>query len=121
MPIQTTVLAALVVAVAAIAAVAGETPPRPEPRILLPTADQRAVTWRYTFAEPAADWFKPDFNDSAWKEGAAGFGTQGTPNAVLGTVWNTPDVWLRTGTACRAPIPYDGADFIIAATFNRPS
>lgn len=45
MPIQITVLAALVMAAAAIAAVAGETPPRPEPRVLLPTADQRAVTW----------------------------------------------------------------------------
>jgi hypothetical protein len=109
MPIQTIVFAALVAAVAAIAAVAGETPPRPEPRVLLPTADQRAVTWRYTFAEPAADWFKPDFNDAAWKEGAAGFGTQGTPNAFLGTVWNTPDVWLRTA------FDYDGADFKTAA------
>jgi hypothetical protein len=68
MPIKIAVLAAIVVAVAVIAAVASEPPPRPEPRVLIPTADQRAVTWRYTFAEPAADWFKPDFNDSAWKE-----------------------------------------------------
>jgi hypothetical protein len=105
-PFQIAALAALVTSVVAIA---GETPPRPEPRVLLPTADQHVVTWRYTFAEPAADWFKADFNDSAWKEGAAGFGTRGTPNAVLGTVWNTPDVWLRTA------FDYDGADFKTAA------
>ena len=106
MPFQIAVLAAFVTSVVAIA---GETPPRPEPRVLLPTADQHAVTWRHTFAEPAADWFKADFNDSAWKEGAAGFGTRGTPNAVLGTVWNTPDVWLRTA------FDYDGADLKTAA------
>ena len=68
-----------------------------EPQIIsvLPTALQERVKWRYTTQKPAADWRSPDFNDGAWKEGRAGFGTQNTPGARVGTEWNTDDIWLR--------------------------
>ena len=51
--------------------------------------------WRYTFARPAEGWFKPGFNDASWKAGPGGFGTVGTPGAVVRTVWNTNAIWLR--------------------------
>jgi len=38
---------------------------------------------------------KGKFRRSSWKEGQSGFGTPGTPGAVIGTMWNTPDIWLR--------------------------
>ncbi|MBN2577986.1 MAG: glycoside hydrolase family 2 [Pirellulales bacterium] len=73
----------------------GLAPPPPKPRILTPTAQQKPVTWRYTLEKPSKDWFRTDFKDSAWKQGPAGFGTAGTPGAVVRTAWKTGDVWLR--------------------------
>jgi hypothetical protein len=53
------------------------------------------VTWRYTTATPADDWFKSDFDASYWLEGPGGFGTKGTPGSVVRTEWKTIDIWLR--------------------------
>jgi len=72
--------------------------PMPKPPALmnvLPTALDERPRWRYTTSKPPADWFKPDFDDTAWKEGVAGFGTRGTPGARVRTEWNTSDIWLR--------------------------
>src|SRR5207302_7047145 len=44
---------------------------------------------------PAGEWYKTDFNDSSWKQGQAGFGTRGTPGAIVRTRWDSADVWLR--------------------------
>jgi len=64
-------------------------------KALLPTAKQGGTPWRYTTTEPADDWMMPEFDDSDWQEGKSGFGTQETPGARIGTVWNTNRVWLR--------------------------
>jgi hypothetical protein len=98
-------------------------PKPPQVTSVVPAADQQAAIWRYTTTKPAEDWMMPGYNDSpitgsagitaggsasaeknagkdagvpgVWKEGRSGFGTRGTPGAVVGTVWNTPDIWLR--------------------------
>ena len=70
-------------------------PPLPKITTVVPAADTALATWRYATEKPADDWAKPGFDDSAWKEGKSGFGTEGTPGAVIGTTWNTPDIWLR--------------------------
>jgi hypothetical protein len=72
---------------------AAPTPPRITE--VVPTSRQRGIEWRYSLEKPAGDWTKPGFDDSHWQSGPGGFGTHGTPNAVVGTVWNTADIWLR--------------------------
>jgi len=37
----------------------------------------------------------PEFEDRTWTDAPGGFGTKDTPGAVVGTVWNTADIWLR--------------------------
>jgi len=73
----------------------GKFPPPPEVKTIVPTSQQNGVPWRYVIEKPAGDWFQPGFDDSAWKEGLGGFGTQGTPGAVVRTEWKNDDIWLR--------------------------
>lgn len=76
----------------------GNWAPLPQPITftpVVPTAQRQAISWRYTLEKPADGWFRPAFDASAWKEGPAGFGTQGTPGAVVRTVWDTGDIWIR--------------------------
>ena len=53
------------------------------------------ILWRCTFDEPAAEWLLPEFDDSKWKLAAGGFGTEGTPGAVISTRWDAKEIWLR--------------------------
>ncbi len=72
--------------------------PMPKPPVLVtvvPTAQDKPVAWRYTTRRPNRGWFRPDFDDSAWSEGKSGFGTRGTPGAIIGTEWDGRSIWLR--------------------------
>src|SRR5262249_43360038 len=73
----------------------GDFPKVPTVRVVVEAAQRQPVNWRYTIEKPADDWFKPAFDDSAWKEGPAGFGTQGTPGTTVRTEWKTADIWIR--------------------------
>jgi hypothetical protein len=70
-------------------------PKAPLVTTLIPAADQAPAQWRYTTSRPGSDWFKPGFADTAWKQGASGFGVVNTPGARVHTTWNTTDIWLR--------------------------
>jgi hypothetical protein len=61
----------------------------------LPTSRRKTILWRYTFGKPPDGWPAAGFDDSRWKEGRGGFGEYGTPGGVVGTLWKTPDIWLR--------------------------
>ena len=62
---------------------------------IIATAMEGGEKWKMTTTEPADDWYKADFDDSSWRERKSGFGTSGTPNAVIGTTWNSSDIWIR--------------------------
>jgi hypothetical protein len=62
---------------------------------LVPTAEEQPIPWRYTTRRPDPGWVQPDFDDSSWSSGPAGFGTRGTPGAVVRTEWNSSNIWLR--------------------------
>jgi len=69
--------------------------PPPVVKTLVPTSQQTGQTWRYTTNEPRVGWYRAGFSDSDWQEGKGGFGTEGTPGAVVGTEWNSSGIWMR--------------------------
>jgi hypothetical protein len=66
--------------------------------VVLPTgeAGEGAAIWAYTTETLDDAWTSPDFDDSGWERGRAGFGTEGTPGIRVRTTWNAPEIWLRT-------------------------
>jgi len=70
-------------------------PKRAKVAMQVAAADTTQSTWRYTTTQPAENWNEAGFNDDGWQQGKAGFGTEGTPGARIGTKWNSADIWLR--------------------------
>lgn len=70
-------------------------PPPPTITDVAPTSQAQAQSWRFTESKPADGWEKPAFDDSGWKQGPGGFGTKGTPGAVVGTEWKSGAIWIR--------------------------
>lgn len=62
---------------------------------IIATAMEGGEMWKMTTTQPATDWYTADFDDSSWKEKKSGFGTSGTPNAVVRTTWSSSDIWIR--------------------------
>ncbi len=70
--------------------------PPPQLKTLVETSEKSPQEWRYTTDEPANNWHQAAYDDSDWKTGPGGFGTEGTPGAAVRTVWDTSDIWLRS-------------------------
>lgn len=68
-------------------------PPRLDP--VAPAAEAYARMWRWTVDAPGDLWPSRDFDDASWTEGPAGFGSAGTPGAIVRTSWTSGDIWLR--------------------------
>lgn len=83
------------------------TPPPPPPviNVVLPTSEKRAQEWRFTNTQPADDWKSPSFDDSDWSPGEGGFGTAHTPNSIVVTHWETPDIWIRRTFEVEGDLP----------------
>ena len=70
-------------------------PTPPVVKSVVPTAQDSPTRWHYTTDKPDANWYEEAFDDTNWKTGESGFGTAGTPSAIVHTVWNTGDIWMR--------------------------
>ena len=70
-------------------------PAPPKITTVLPAADVKAATWRFTTEQPAKGWEVAVFNDGDWRRGEAGFGSHQTPGARIGEEWAGREIWLR--------------------------
>ena len=79
----------------------------PPPRLetVVPDARTATVRWRWTTEDPGPGWERPDFDDRGWNEGPAGFGRPDTPGAVVGTVWETGEIWIRRDFELSESVP----------------
>jgi hypothetical protein len=87
-----------------------------EPRVLISTAtDGGTETWRYTTDTPGDGWTNPDFEDSNWARGKAGFGVTDhvTPPATVGTPWTSREIWLRKSIDVSGPLKFKTAAIIV--------
>lgn len=64
-------------------------------KVLAETSERAPVEWKFTTTAPQDGWMRNEFDDAAWKSGPGGFGTRGTPGAVVRTDWNGQRIWLR--------------------------
>ncbi len=67
----------------------------PKATVLAATSETHPQTWHYLFSKPRGEWMQPEFDDREWRTGPGGFGTIGTPRAVVRSGWDTDDIWLR--------------------------
>ena len=76
--------------------------------VVLATGESNAPTeWAYTTTDPGAGWSAPEFNDSGWKRGKAGFGSPGTPAVRVNTRWDNDRIWLRAAVEVPTTGPED--------------
>ncbi len=81
--------------------------PAPIVTTVVPTSQDEGQIWRYTTDQAADGWQNDDFDDTSWRIGKGGFGTESTPGAVVGTRWDTPDIWLRRSFDLGGTVPTD--------------
>jgi hypothetical protein len=62
---------------------------------LVPTSRSEPQDWQVRFEAPQGEWWKQDHDARDWVRAPGGFGTRGTPNAVVETEWKTTEIWLR--------------------------
>lgn len=65
-----------------------------ELRPLVKTSEQGSWRGKYTVNKPAEGWQNADFNDAAWKEGEAAFGTMENEHTAK-TQWGEEFIWVR--------------------------
>jgi len=63
--------------------------------VVVPTAEEKSVSWRYTIEQPNENWSTSSFDDTAWNMGEAGFGAADFGSPLVRTLWVSDEIWLR--------------------------
>lgn len=66
-----------------------------ETKVLAESSERAPMKWRFNTARPDDSWTAENHDDSRWNLAPGGFGTEGTPGAVVHTAWSSSDIWLR--------------------------
>jgi Domain of unknown function (DUF4965)/Domain of unknown function (DUF5127)/Domain of unknown function (DUF1793)/Domain of unknown function (DUF4964) len=61
-------------------------------KTILPAADEKPYTARYTETDPGKNWADGSFDDSSWKTGTAPFTDD---KGVSKELWTSRDIWVR--------------------------
>lgn len=69
--------------------------PAQKTRIVVPSSQTDAQTWKYTLEKPSGNWEAASFQAEDWKSGPGGFGEKSTPGSVVRSEWKSNDIWLR--------------------------
>jgi hypothetical protein len=69
-------------------------PNSPVLHAIVPSGRDEFVSWRFTTSRPSESWIGPNFDDSTWRTGVAGFGTE-DQGVTPRTPWDTDDIWMR--------------------------
>ncbi|HEX3598904.1 MAG TPA: glycoside hydrolase family 2 TIM barrel-domain containing protein [Lacipirellulaceae bacterium] len=85
----------------------------PKMNVLAETSETKPQVWHYLLSQPDSHWADAGFNDSNWRTGPGGFGTEGTPRAVVRTGWDSPDIWLRRKIKIES-LPENGQLMLVA-------
>jgi len=70
-------------------------PPSQQTTTLLQPSAAGRLPWSYTFTQPVGNWFATDYSAAGWQTGPGGFGQQRETGPVIGTPWETSDIWAR--------------------------
>jgi hypothetical protein len=81
--------------------------------VLAATSETKPQVWHYLLSQPDSHWTDAEFDDSTWRTGPGGFGTEGTPRAVVRTGWDSPDIWLRRKIKIES-LPKNGQLMLVA-------
>ncbi|GLR18431.1 hypothetical protein GCM10007940_30470 [Portibacter lacus] len=65
-----------------------------EVEMIIPSAEDAAISWKYTTEKPSEDWMEEDFDDNKWLASDGAIGTPGL-NANIKTTWEEDEIWIR--------------------------
>ncbi len=62
---------------------------------IAPASDTSPQSWRVSYSDPGDGWQKPDYSDVGWKVELGAFGNNVPFPALVQTMWDSPDIYIR--------------------------